>query len=707
MFYKKISLIFIMLVFILSVSAVAASDVNGTDDVMTSDVDEEPPSGISDVSTDEVIASGTQTTYSMEANDVTMYYTGQAKYTATLKKNGNPIKLVPVNFWVNGQTYTVNTDSNGKASFLIKNLDLGTYKVSVAYGHSATSKNTVTVLSTIDSNDLVKYYTGSQSYHGTFLDKNGKPLKNTEVKFVYRGTTYTRTTNANGFAGLTIGSVPGTYSIKAINPVTSESVTNTVKVLSTIQSSNLQKYYSNPTPYKARFFDKNGNPLKNTNVKFVYRGTTYTRSTNANGLASLNIGSQPGTYTIQTVNPATSETVTNTIKVLSTIQSSNLEKHYLSAKVFSAKFFDANGKPLVNSNIQYNVGSSYTIKTDANGIAKISVNSLPGDYSIKLTNLATGESKTNKIKVLSPIVAPATMTTYVGVNTKYQLTLYTSESLSKNKAMNIFVDGKKHTVTTDNNGVASLTFKLTSKGTYYIEAHDPRTGYVFKTKVVVKPATITASDVTAVAGHSSKFTAHLSNENGNAAKYTSMKITINGVAKTVVTDEKGAATYTFNLPKGTYNAVCEDLNTGYKLTKKVYVLEAGTAIYDKNGVSLDGTTILAIGRPSTGSEESQYGYTFYKVKLSRTCSYCGGHNLYWSIFFAGNEYTNIGVFPATGYHEGGSAEGIIICKDCDSDWSIFGHNHGGGGGDLTVISGPVKTTKQDAYDLLEGNYVLS
>ncbi|MBE6508500.1 MAG: hypothetical protein E7Z77_03700 [Methanobrevibacter sp.] len=790
MFNKKISLIFIMLVFIFSVSAVAASDVNGTDDVMTSDVDEEPPSGISDVSTDEVIASGTQTTYSMEANDVTMYYTGQVTYTATLTKNNNPLKSVPVDFWVNGQTHTVNTDSNGKASFLIKNLNSGTYKISAAYGHSATSKNTLTVLPTIESSDLVKYYTGTQAYQATFVDKNGNPLKNRDVQFVYKGTTYTRTTNSKGVAGLTIGSVPGTYSIKAINPVTSETVTNSIRVLSTIQSSNLQKYYSNPTPYKPKFFDKNGNPLKNTavqfvykgttytrttnsngfaslnigslpgtysikainpvtsesvtntikvlstiqssnlqkyysnpapfkskffdkngnplknrNVQFVYKGTTYTRTTNSEGIASLNIGSQPGTYTIEAVNPVTSESVTKTIKVLSTIQSSNFEKHYLSSKVFSAKFFDANGKPLANSNIQYYAGSSYTIKTDANGIAKISVNSLPGDYSIKLTNLATGESKTNKINVLSPIDAPATMTTYVGVNTKYQLTLYTSESLAKNKNMNIYVDGKKQTVTTDSNGVASLTFKLSSKGTYYIKAVDPRTGYTFSTKVTVKPATITASDVTAVAGHSSKFTVHLVNENGNAAKYTSMKITINGVTKTVVTDEKGAATYTFNLPEGTYNAVSEDLNTGFKLTKKIHVLAEGTAVYDENGVSLDGSTLLVIGRPSTASEESKYGYTFYKTKILRTCSYCGGHNLYWSIFFAGNEYSNWGVFPATGYNEGGSAEGIIICADCDSDWSVFGHNHGGGGGDLTVISGPVKTTKQDAYDLLEGNYV--
>lgn len=125
--------------------------------------------------------------------------------------------------------------------------------------------------------------------------------------------------------------------------------------------------------------------------------------------------------------------------------------------------------------------------------------------------------------------------------------------------------------------------------------------------------------------------------------------------------------------------------------------------WDKYGRSPDGKYIKAIGRPSAAGEVSKYGYTFWDTEFNRKCPHCGSTELYWGIFWAGNEYSNWGKFPATGRKEGGSAEGHIFCKKCDADWSVFGKDHGlGKTKNLTVHKSPKKTTKSEAYNLKNG-----
>lgn len=127
--------------------------------------------------------------------------------------------------------------------------------------------------------------------------------------------------------------------------------------------------------------------------------------------------------------------------------------------------------------------------------------------------------------------------------------------------------------------------------------------------------------------------------------------------------------------------------------------------WSKYGVSPDGTKILAIGRPSA-SGELRYGYTFYKSEFQRRCPHCGSNQLFWGIFWAGNETSNWGRFPATGRNEGGSAEGHIFCAKCDADYScILGREHVSNGRTLTRISGPTKVAKTEAYTLKNGQYV--
>ena len=125
--------------------------------------------------------------------------------------------------------------------------------------------------------------------------------------------------------------------------------------------------------------------------------------------------------------------------------------------------------------------------------------------------------------------------------------------------------------------------------------------------------------------------------------------------------------------------------------------------YTKYGVSPDNKYLMAIGRPSASGELATYGYKFYKTVFKRKCPFCGSKELYWSIFWAGNEHANWGKFPATGLKEGGSAEGHIFCKHCDADFStITGANHGSNPKKLTMSKKPVRCSKSDAYTLKKG-----
>ena len=554
----------------------------------------------------------------------------------------------------------------------------------------------------ITTENKTSYYSGS-NYNIVLLD-NDVPVGNASVTLKVNGVSYTETTDSNGKASIPLNLNAGNYVIYS----TYGSTTNksNVKVLAVVKGSDVTKTYSNSKQYSATFLKEDGSPLKNTKVKFTLKGKTYTKKTNSKGVATLDINLKVGNYTVWAIHP-NGYKISNKITIKSSISAKNVTKRYLSSKSFSATFYGKNGKVLANKYIKFNAhGQTFNVKTNSKGVAKISIISKPTAFVMYSINTETGEKVANNVKILKTMSA-SKMTVFSDRTSTFKVKLYKNEKLTAGSTVYVYINGVKKSAKTDSNGIASVNFKL-SNGTYKFRSYDPYTQLSIYTTITVNSPTIKASDVTDAANVTSKFTATLLNKDGSVAKNKEMQITLNGVTRTVKTNSYGAASIDYNLDVGTYKVTCKDPSNGYTLTKTIKIIKTNVGVsYTKYGVSEDGYSILAIGRASASGELSKYGYTFYVTEFDRTCPYCGSHELYWSIFFAGSETANYGKFPATGTGEGSSAEGIIVCANCDSDWSVFGHNHGGSGGDLTVITATKSCTKEDAYTLKNGKYVSS
>ncbi|MBQ2654023.1 MAG: carboxypeptidase regulatory-like domain-containing protein [Methanobrevibacter sp.] len=570
----------------------------------------------------------------------------------------------------------------------------------------AVENDTLTISSSsnyvLTGEDQSSYYSGSN--YNVVLSKDNVPVENASVTLKVNGVSYTQTTDSDGKVSIPLNLNEGNYVV--YSTYGSTTTKSNVKVLAVVKGSDVTKTYSNSKQYSATFLNENGSPLKNTNVKFTLNGKTYTRKTDAKGVATLDINLNVGNYTIWAIHP-NGYKISNKITIKSSISANNVTKHYLSSRSFTATFYGKNGKVLANTYVKFIAhGQTFNVKTNSKGVAKLSIVSKPTTFLIYSVNPQTGEKVTNKVRILYTMSA-GKMTVFSDRTSTFKVKIYKNEKLAKNSKVYVYVNGVKKEALTDSDGVASVNFKLAS-GTYKFKSYDPYTKISIYTTITVKSPTIKASDMTDAANVTSVFTATLLNSDGSVAKNKEMQITLNGVTKTVKTNSYGAASINFKLDVGTYKVVCTDPSNGYTLTKTIKIIKTNVGVsYNQYGVSEDGYSLLAIGRASASGELSKYGYTFYVTEFDRTCPYCGSHELYWSIFFAGSETANWGKFPATGTGEGSSAEGIIVCAKCDSDWSVFGHNHGGNGGDLTVITATKSCTKEDAYTLKSGKYVSS
>ena len=314
-----------------------------------------------------------------------------ATITVSVPEDGTGNVIVTIN----GTDYK-GTVVNGTAKVIIPGLDEGTYKVVTFYtgdnkydsmivnGTITVNKNTKTTL-TMDN--LVKYFNGPQKLMAKLVDGFGNPIANATVYFTINGKVYARITDENGAASIAIRLLPGEYKASALFNGTKDhdkaTANATVTVKSTIFGNDTTLYFRNGTQYMAKFLDSDGKALANTDVKFNINGVFYTRVTDENGIARLNIRLDPASYIITAYNPVTGEQKANNITVLPRIIAKDLSMKYLDGSTFNAALVDGQGKAISGVNITFNInGVFYHRTTNADGVTKLNIRLMPGEYII-------------------------------------------------------------------------------------------------------------------------------------------------------------------------------------------------------------------------------------------------------------------------------------------------------------------------------------
>lgn len=338
----------------------------------------------------------------LEAENVVMYYKDGTRFAVVLRDiYGNPLANMNVTISINGRDYVKQSDENGTASLGL-NLESKNYTVITAFGGNSKyfgtrSNNTVSILSTLISKDIVKYYRNGTQFYATVLDFKGNPLANTTVMFNINGVFYNKTTDENGTAKLNIWLRPGKYIITIFNLVTGEQAGNNVTVLSKIvENYDLVKYYKNASKFSVKILDSQGYPVEGTIVTFNINGVFYYKETDSNGIASLAINLRPGKYVITTMYGQYD--VGNNVTVLPTLQTSDLKMKYLDGSAFNARVVDGQGNPLANQIVTFNVnGVFYNKVTNDEGIASLNIRLMKGEYII--TSIYNGFETGNTIKI--------------------------------------------------------------------------------------------------------------------------------------------------------------------------------------------------------------------------------------------------------------------------------------------------------------------
>ena len=231
--------------------------------------------------------------------------------------------------------------------------------------------------------------------------------------------------------------------------------------------------------YQVTLMDSSSSaPLAGKTVKFSINNAKYEAATGNDGIASVNVKLNPGTYSATAyfagdADFEPSNTLSGQITILSTIKASDITKYYKGSASYQATFLDSQGKPLNGKYVTLTLsGKKYSKKTNANGVATLPINFKPGAYKVTATNPVTGYQITTNFKILSTIEA-SDVKKVRGDAKKFTAKFYKSNGKPlANQKVKIKVKGKTSKYKTNSNGQVSLALNKYGTGTFKIVCYN-------------------------------------------------------------------------------------------------------------------------------------------------------------------------------------------------------------------------------------------
>ena len=256
--------------------------------------------------------------------------------------------------------------------------------------------------------DLHKIQGGKEQLEiGLYLDETPLPDKNINIKI--NGVTYVRKTDNDGIARLNINLGVGVYDALISFVDTGYAYTSsyaTVYVNPVIESYDLNMRQGDGSKYIAVLSGIKQNKIPNAKLCFNINGMNYERTTDENGLASLNINLNKGDYEITTTSYETVKK--NQIHIdeeppkSTRMEGTDINKTYGEDTPYQCAVYSNDERVAGTVNITVN-GVTYKKTPDSEGLYKLNINLQPGSYILRAefqgNNKYASSSVENKINI--------------------------------------------------------------------------------------------------------------------------------------------------------------------------------------------------------------------------------------------------------------------------------------------------------------------